>query len=477
MDKLAAEVKALRLASKAVKVVKKAKRASKAGKSGGFFGSIGKSLGGAAGSFLGGMASKALMSITGMGDYKVHRNSLYVHSLTSSPPPVFRSDSHSTRIVHHEFLGDVGGSGDFVRRFRLPINPGNPATFPWLSTMAVLFEEYKFHGLIFEFKSTSGVAVSSTNSALGTLLMATQYNVYQPDFVSKQQMDSYEYTVTTRPDCSALHPVECDPRLNGRDQFFVDTSQFAPGGDLRLTNMGTFYIYVAGQQANLTSLGELWVSYDVELIKPRLAANVQGASEANSAIYYNGSATSGGAQGPFIASDMFIGMRLLPDASGDQQLTIKPSQSNFPISFGSATTFDPNTIYFPPGCFGKFLLLWTLRISTGTSTPPFILPGASAPSFSVGNGITIARMTSFDRSTLATNSSTDAVDVSYSLTSNQNAATYYIRYIVVCTGSSTTDPITNRSNCTIKFAGSPFSSAPASSVTWANTFEVYPVFL
>jgi len=480
--RLAAEVKALKLASRAVKVVKRAKRASKAGKNGGFFGSIGKSLGGAAGGFLGGMATKALMTITGMGDYKVQRNSLYVHALSSSPPPAFRSDSHSTRVVHREFIGDVVGSIAFSKQYKFPINPASALSFPWLSTMAVLFEEYKFHGLVFEFKSTSGSAISSTNAALGTVMMATQYNVYLPDFVTKVQMDAYEYTVATKPDCSALHPIECDPKLNDREVYFIDTSQFAAGGDLRMTNMGNFYLYTAGQQADANTIGELWVTYDVELLKPRLMANAAGASEANSAFYYNSDQTTAGAQGPFVSSgaDLFRGVRLLPDSLAGNNLTsIRPSTSNFPISFGTATGGDPNIIYFPPGFRGKVLFLVTMRISIGTSvgSTPSLNSAATAPPLTTGVGLGVSTQFNFDHSTLVPGAGT-AADTSYGTSINtQNGANYFFRYILWFDGTAGLDPVTGRSQATIKLSSTYWTANGTNAVTWANSYEFYPVFL
>lgn len=480
VGRLAAEVRALKLATKAVKVVKRAKKASQGGKSGGFFGSVGKSLGGMAGGFLGGLATKALMSVTGMGDYKVHRNSLYVHSLNTSPPPVFRSDSHSTRIVHREFLGDVtGNTGAFTQRFKLPINPNQAQTFPWLSNIAVQFEEYKFHGLIFEFKSTSGNAVSSTNAALGTVFMATQYNVYAPDFRDKQTLDAYEYSVSTRADTSILHPIECDPKLNDREVYFVDSSQFAAGGDLRMTNMGNFYLCVAGQQSANT-IGELWVTYDVELLKPRMQTNAAGAAEANSAIYYNGSASTGN-QGPMIVADLFKNMALLPDSATTTANGIRPSLSNFPIKFGTVANGFPNTIFFPPTFRGKIMWLWSMRVSTGTSSGSVPLTSSAVvpPSLTFGPGVSMATMQTLNRSTLGFTDSTASDNVynaSFADAINGNGV-WYIKYILFFDGSSQIDPVTGNSQASLGVSTTFFTTGGTTAVTWHNQHEFYPVFL
>lgn len=47
------------------------------------------------------------------------------------------------------------------------LNPGQKSLFPWLAGIASNFESYKFHGLVFEYKSMSADALNSTNTALG----------------------------------------------------------------------------------------------------------------------------------------------------------------------------------------------------------------------------------------------------------------------------------------------------------------------
>lgn len=39
---------------------------------------------------------------------------------------------------------------------------------------------------MYEYKSTSGDAISSTNNALGTVVMSAEYNVVSPPFSTKQ---------------------------------------------------------------------------------------------------------------------------------------------------------------------------------------------------------------------------------------------------------------------------------------------------
>jgi hypothetical protein len=227
-------------------------------------------LGGPIGSALGAKAGDLLASITGMGKYTVKRNDL-VNSIPGSGTPVFKNTSEGVEICHREMITDVIGSLKFGQ-IPFAINPGMITTFPWLSTIAKNFEEYDFLGLIFEYRPTSGSAVfnSTPNSALGTVVLATDYNVLNPAFTSKQQMESYEFSSSCVPFESMIHPVECEPRSSSLDTLYIRTlGGSIVGQDLRMSDLGNVTIGVVGMQA-VYAIGELWTSYHVRLKKPRL---------------------------------------------------------------------------------------------------------------------------------------------------------------------------------------------------------------
>lgn len=253
-------------------------------------GSFGSKLGG----FLGDAAQRMLSHITGFGDYTVSQNSLYSGSVDSSGPPAFAGGRGQTRIVHREYIGDVLSVGSaFSINYYLDINPSNQLAFPWLSTIANNYETFKFHGLIFEYKTTSATAVASTNTALGVVVMATQYNIDDPVFTSKVQMEQFQFAVSTVPSNSMIHPVECKPQSGVTENLYVYTGGT---GDLRFTQAGVFTLATAGQQA-AANIGELWVSYDICLSMPRQ-------SNVSAGFYYrwgvaNASGTGGTSVDPF----------------------------------------------------------------------------------------------------------------------------------------------------------------------------------
>jgi hypothetical protein len=218
---------------------------------------------GAPGSQVGRKAGAYISKITGMGDYKVSSN-----TLLSNGPPQFGGSARKVRICHREFLGTVDGSIEFnLNTYK--INPGEPSTFPWLSGLASRFTQYTLKGLIFEYVSTSAVALNSTNTALGSVVMATQYNSYDAAFTSRLEMDNHEFTTSCPPSEHSIHPVECDVSETPFRVHYVRNYAQTGNADERLYDWGKFSIATVGMQAAAT-IGELWVSYDIEFEKPRL---------------------------------------------------------------------------------------------------------------------------------------------------------------------------------------------------------------
>lgn len=223
---------------------------------GGFWGPHGSDLGRAAGN--------AISKITGMGDYKVNSNTV----VGGNTIPTFLNNGDGVKVCHREFVSDVVGSVAFVLT-SYSINPGLSILFPLLSQIAQTFEEYDLRGLVMEYRPTSGTAISSTSSALGVVVMATNYDATDPLFTNKQQMESYEYSNSTVPFNGCIHPIECARNRNVLQNLFIRTTTSPAGTDLRFSDLGNFQIATAGMQSAYT-IGELWVSYDVFLRKPRL---------------------------------------------------------------------------------------------------------------------------------------------------------------------------------------------------------------
>jgi hypothetical protein len=244
-------------------------------------GGYGQDIGAKLGGFLGDKAQGFLSDIFGLGSYKVNHNSLWKDTTLPNDPPIVSNTSGATRVQHREYIQDIVGSTTFIVE-AFPINPGLSLTFPWLSAVANCFEEYRMHGILFEFKSTSADALNSTNTALGTVIMATEYNPLHPNFSAKRDMENYVYSTTCAPSICAIHPVECARDVSVLDELFVRNVP-QTGADLRFSDIGNFQIATVGMQASAV-IGELWVTYDIELIKPKLPDAISSIASAHYAF-------------------------------------------------------------------------------------------------------------------------------------------------------------------------------------------------
>lgn len=218
----------------------------------------------------------AMLKVSGFGDYVMPQFSPQANNLmkmiTDNGPPSLQSTiSRSHVIRHREYLGDVftGATAGFSIT-HYPINPGVSETFPWLSTLAQNFEQYKINGMIFEFKSTSADALNSTNTALGSVILCTEYNSDSDPFSNKQQMENHEFCSSAKQSCSVLHPVECKRSQTSISELYVRIGDVPVGQDLRLYDLGRFSIATVGQQGASVNIGELWCTYEVEFMKPQL---------------------------------------------------------------------------------------------------------------------------------------------------------------------------------------------------------------
>lgn len=217
-----------------------------------------------------------LRNITGSGDYDVSNIPVSENSIVARSPsvPMMHNDLGSVRITHREFLGDMTGSTAFSNS-KYIINPADARTFPWLHSLAGAYEQYKLFGMVFEFVSTSGNALTSTNAALGSVTMLTQYDVKMPSYANKQRALNHFYAVSGTPAKNLMHAVECAPGQVAQGLYYIrpddaKTAAYleAESYDASLYDIGRLEFIVVGQQSSFT-IGELWVTYDIGLYKPR----------------------------------------------------------------------------------------------------------------------------------------------------------------------------------------------------------------
>jgi len=224
---------------------------------------------------LGALAGKGIgagiAAVTGYGNYSVRANSLSQVSTSVDMVPQFVKNDHSIRVRHREFIRDLAvpsNPTDFNLTSQL-INPANKELFPWLATMAKQYSQYKVHGMVFVYKTMSSDITAG--GSLGTVIFGTNYNSIDRSFLSKVEMENSEFAVSCKPSNSLVHAIECDPKYSGLDVLYVRDPAYetTDTSDRRFYDYGKFQVATQGLPGITgTTMGELWVSYDIEFMKP-----------------------------------------------------------------------------------------------------------------------------------------------------------------------------------------------------------------
>ena len=217
--------------------------------------------------------------VTGRGAYNKTNN--LIKSKMLNGVPQFSSSKDETgalTIRHREYVTDINATNALFEIRKFALNPGMASTFPWLSQIAASYDEYDMNGLIFTFVSTSQSS-NTANNSLGTVIMCTNYNASAPTFPNKVQMMEYDSAQSARQDRNQSHGIECDPKKSsGFEILYIRNDTPAIGQDIKTYDLGNFQLAtssVMGSSALGTvypvQVGELWVTYNVTLRKPKLS--------------------------------------------------------------------------------------------------------------------------------------------------------------------------------------------------------------
>lgn len=175
----------------------------------------------------------------------------------------------TTRIRHRELIYSVIGSSTFTVQTTFALNPGIAATFPWLSTQAASWEQYRFNTLRFCYYTRCATSVP------GSVMLVPDYDAADAAPVTEQIASSYRDTVEEVPwieeFCCELDPMAmCDGFKMNRKFTRIGT---VSGTDIKTYDVGNLFLCTTdGTNVNW---GKLWVEYDVELYVPQLPASGQ----------------------------------------------------------------------------------------------------------------------------------------------------------------------------------------------------------
>lgn len=177
---------------------------------------------------------------------------------------VFSKVVDSRRIVHRELVATVNGSVAFAAT-SYSINPGFALTFPWLSTQASGWEQYRFNKLNFEF------VTRTATTTLGSVILSPDYDPLDPPPLTEAQATNSQDSVEDAPwknIVAVLNPTSLCPKGSRK---LVRSTRVA--GDPRSFDSGTFFLCTL-EEIGTSALGKLWVSYDIDLYVPQTAPTV-----------------------------------------------------------------------------------------------------------------------------------------------------------------------------------------------------------
>jgi hypothetical protein len=282
----------------------------------------------------GGLLGSGISKLLGWGSYEVRANSLMGKQLDEGAQiPSFGNMTYSTRVRHREFIGDITANGGLVfTNTSYALNPALETSFPWLHQVAKAYDQYRFHGMVFEFRST--FSDISTGGALGTVVMATDYDATDQAYQNKLHMENAQYSTSAKPSQSFVHCIECAPEASANNRLHYTRSKSVPdNSDPRLFDLGNFQIATVGLPVSTGNIGELWVTYDVEFIKPSLFEN-------NDVVHFN-LASNISTSAYFDTSAAFV----YPSSGSVYDGKIKTSTFYFPENLSSGNFLIQYSVY------------------------------------------------------------------------------------------------------------------------------------
>lgn len=335
---------------------------------------------GGLGQKLGNAAQGAFRDLTGFGDYRSHGPKLNSISQMVTRAADTASQNFGTagpsenpfvmgamsvkfsgkapRIQHREFISDVivPASGPAFSTTAYNIQPGLSGIgtlFPWGSSVFGNFENYILHGMVLEYSTTS--SNFSASSALGTVSMSTVYDAESPILANLKAVNNNEFTTSAPPCSSFYHPIECSPKSGATNVKFVRKSNVSLDTDTRFDDVGIFQISLDGISAPVgTAIGQLWASYDIEVLKAVLPDIHVGTTGSWTFPLSNGS------DGAFTTA--------VPHAA-----------NSLPATLVSSNNGNNLAVQMPSGYNGNYLMLVTGVADNGAvlSSDSYIYPQAS----------------------------------------------------------------------------------------------------
>nr|APG76598.1 hypothetical protein 2 [Wenzhou noda-like virus 1] len=182
--------------------------------------------------------------------------------------PAIKATPRGFVVTHREFIQDVTAADANFRNTTFSVNPGLATTFPWLSAIAGRFESYLFRRLHFIYEP-----ICPTTTP-GAVMMAVDYDAVDAAPTSKVVLMAYRGAVRSAPwNITRFDATRGDLRKFGV-QRFVRTGSTPANADLKTYDVGNLQLATQNTPATATTLGELYVEYEVEFFTPQIPTTV-----------------------------------------------------------------------------------------------------------------------------------------------------------------------------------------------------------
>jgi hypothetical protein len=179
----------------------------------------------------------------------------------------FNRNSASKTVTKDEYIGDIAGTVAFTTT-QYSVQPGQTATFPWLSIEAKQWEKYEFQKLEFYLKPE--VTQYTTNANSGKVILSFDSDASDPAPLNKQEAED----VMPMADGMSYQTISLNiPKFilqSHHDSFYVRPGNLPGGADIKTYDLGNLFVSTIGQGAGVPNMMELRVRYTCTLMIPIL---------------------------------------------------------------------------------------------------------------------------------------------------------------------------------------------------------------
>lgn len=167
-------------------------------------------------------------------------------------------------VKHTEFIADVRSLNvlGYIPGPKYPINPGMAITFPWLSTIAKNYESYRFRKLCFHYETTS------PSTFAGTVIYSVDFDAADEQPLTKADALACHLAERGAPWTSFSMPLDRSD-LWKMTQRYIRSGATLNNEDIKTYDVGN--LWLSTDHATVGMVGELHVSYEIELMTPQPA--------------------------------------------------------------------------------------------------------------------------------------------------------------------------------------------------------------